>query len=80
MTTIAFNYLNHKGIISERRVTVDSIEFIFGIHYGYQPGWFVSGYCHEKKARRSFALSRIVFSDSWPQDKIFKLLKLEVTK
>lgn len=61
--TVSFKYKNHRGVTSQRTVDVDSIEFIFkpNPEYGYQPCWFLTGYCHDKKARRSFALSNIVF-------------------
>jgi len=60
MITITFDYMNHNGKLSGRTVDVDSLEFLTKVGLGYQPGWFISGYCHTKKARRSFALSHIV--------------------
>lgn len=55
-----FQYLNHNGKLAERNVDIDSLEFHRNPGYGYQPGWFISGFDHDKAARRSFALSRIV--------------------
>ena len=66
-TTIEFEYINYKGVRSKRRVTVDSIEFIRTPGYDYQPGWFISGYDHDKKARRSFAMTHIVIPAETPR-------------
>lgn len=55
-----FKYRNHRGILSERAVVVDSVEFIRQPGFGYQSGWFVSGLCLTKNERRSFALTNIV--------------------
>jgi predicted DNA-binding transcriptional regulator YafY len=63
MTTVAFKYMNHRGEIEDRVVAVDALEYMTGIGLGYQPGWFLSGICQKKQARRSFALSRIIFDD-----------------
>lgn len=63
MTTITFKYLNHRGKTAERTIDVDAIEFILRPSFGYQPGWFISGRCHDKDARRSFALNRIILDD-----------------
>lgn len=55
-----FTYINHRGQQSERNVDIDSLEFHYNPGFGYQPGWFISGFDHDKADRRSFALSRIV--------------------
>ena len=74
---ISFDYLNHNGKTAKRTVTVDAVEFFSKVHFGYQPGWYISGFCHDKQARRSFALSRIIFDGSeFNHAKIFKLLVL----
>jgi predicted DNA-binding transcriptional regulator YafY len=57
---VNFTYRNHRGEVAERTVTVDAVEFKRNVGYGYKDGWFVSGYCHDKKARRSFALCNII--------------------
>jgi predicted DNA-binding transcriptional regulator YafY len=57
--TIKFKYLNHRGAVAERTVDVIGLEFNYNPNYGYQPGWFLRGFCHDKKAERSFALNRI---------------------
>lgn len=59
MATVTFDYLNHRGVTSKRTIDVDAVEFLTRPGFNYQPGWFISGLCHDKKARRSFALSRI---------------------
>lgn len=65
--TVCFAYKNHRGEVNNRTVDVDSIEFITTVHadddYGYQPGWFLSGWDHTKQARRSFALCNIILDD-----------------
>jgi predicted DNA-binding transcriptional regulator YafY len=60
---VYFDYRNHRGEIRNRKVCVDSIEFLPNPGYGYQPGWFLSGYDYDKQARRSFALSGIKLND-----------------
>lgn len=56
---IKFKYLNHRGEVAERRVAVKGLEFCYNPNYGYQPGWFLRGFCMDKQADRSFALNRI---------------------
>jgi len=56
---VKFWYLNHNGKRAQRTVLVDSLEFLVAPGFGYQPGWFLSGWDCDKKARRSFALSRV---------------------
>lgn len=65
---VQFEYLNHRGTWSKRTMIPDAIEFLYEPVYDYQPGWFLSGWDTDKKARRSFALSRIKTSP-----KIFRL-------
>lgn len=57
---VKFTYKNHRGEVAERTVTVDSIQYLTDPGYGYPPGWFVSGMCHDRQARRSFAFANIV--------------------
>lgn len=71
--TISFTYRNHKGVTEERMVTLDAVEFVREPGFGYQSGWFVSGFCHKKKERRSFAFSHIVM-DSTDVPPFFKLI------
>lgn len=72
--TITFTYINHAGKRAERTVDVETLEFIKDPGFGYQGGWFISGRCHDKNARRSFSLSRIVLPDSETL-KIFTLMR-----
>lgn len=60
--TISFNYRNHRGKVENRTIDVDRVEWLARPGYDYQPGWFISGYCHDRKARRSFALTHIVLA------------------
>jgi hypothetical protein len=64
MITWTFLYLNHRGETKERTIDVECLEFIPESNYGYQPGWFISGRCYDKNARRSFALSRILMPET----------------
>ncbi|QJD54353.1 hypothetical protein [Aminobacter phage Erebus] len=77
MATISFRYKNHRGEISIRTVDVDSIEFLHmrkvNPKYGHQPGWFISGRCHTKDARRSFALCNIILPSDVDTQDFFKL-------
>jgi hypothetical protein len=73
--SITFRYRNHRGVTADRTVTVDTVEFIRDPGYGYQPGWFISGWCATKNNRRSFALSHIVM-DEESAPKIYRLLDL----
>lgn len=75
MTTITFKYLNHRGVTTERTVDVDSVEFLHNPGFNYQPGWFISGRCHTKNARRSFALNRIELPDDGRTYHLFRLPK-----
>ena len=71
---IQFTYKNHRGEVALRTVTVDAIEFQPAHEdYGYAAGWFVSGYCHTKNARRSFAFANIQFEPN--QQGVFALLR-----
>jgi len=56
-------YLNHRGECELRDVTPMSLDFFTRPEYGYQPGWFISGMDNNRKAVRSFALSRIIFEE-----------------
>lgn len=60
MITVSFAYNNHRGVSEARTVDVWSIDFRRNPGFGYQPGWFITGHCHDRKAIRSFALSHIV--------------------
>lgn len=71
---IKFRYLNHRGEMWERTLDVTAIEFIHKPGYGYQPGWFISGFDRDRQGdvRRSFALSHI----DLPGDGITPVYKL----
>lgn len=60
MPTIKFVYKNHRGEIKQRTVDVLSFDYNPNPGFGYEPGWFITGFCHDKKAMRSFALENIV--------------------
>lgn len=73
--TISFYYLNHRGVRALRTLDFERLEFIREPGYGYQSGWFISGIDHEKKQRRSFALTRVELAeDGVPKQ--FTLLSL----
>lgn len=73
--TITFEYLNHRGKQMARTVDVEAVEFIREPGFGYQSGWFISGFDHDKQSRRSFALDRIILDHDAPP-KFFTLIKL----
>jgi hypothetical protein len=75
MTTITFIYQNHRGETGPRTIDVDRVEFIREPGFGYHAGWFISGICHDRQARRSFALDRIVM-DPENIPKFYTLLDL----
>lgn len=72
--TVSFKYHNHRDEVEQRTITVDALEYVWQPGFNYQPGWFLSGFCHSRKARRSFALSNIVL----PTGDKFKFYKLLV--
>ena len=77
---LEFQYINHRGEMSLRTLDVDALEFHFNPGYGYQPGWFISGFDMERQARRSFALSRIMFEEIGnlgPGNRVFRLLTVK---
>jgi hypothetical protein len=63
MDILIFKYLNHRGSTDMREVLFESVQYIREPGYGYEPGWFISGYDLHRKARRSFALANIIFDD-----------------
>ena len=69
---IEFTYRNHRGQIEQRRVDVDSIEYIRDPGFHYQPGWFLSGKDLDRDARRSFALTHIILPEHTPYYKLLK--------
>lgn len=71
--TINFIYKNHRGVVEERTVDVDSLEFQFHPGHDHQPGWFISGFDHARAARRSFRLSNIVLSSEFRREENTKL-------
>lgn len=60
LKVILFAYKNHRGLESFRHVTPIALEWLPNPGYGYKPGWFLRGYCHDRKAERSFALDNII--------------------
>ena len=78
---ISFDYLNHKGL-KERRTITGPFDLSFQFHpgLGYQPGWFLSGQCVDRKARRSFALTRIDFTSFDDDNKIIGNAQFTLTR
>jgi hypothetical protein len=67
---VKFWYKNHRDEISERVITVDSIEFHQqgNPDYKHPPNsWVLSGYDHGKNARRSFLLDKIIIPNGTPR-------------
>ena len=63
---VEFDYLNHRGVVERRRIIPESISLDCHPGYGYQPGWFLNGFCLDRKARRSFALTRFALKELPP--------------
>lgn len=59
-----FKYRNHGGKEAIRTIEVQSLDFLRNPGFGYQPGWFLTGICEDKKEVRSFALSHIILIDN----------------
>lgn len=58
---IKFEYRNHRGVTELRTVTPDRIVYDADPErqYGYAPGWFLVGYCHDRKGERKFAFTHM---------------------
>lgn len=76
MITISFYYKNHRGSIEERTIDVESLDWLSAPDYDYQPGWFITGRCHDRDAIRSFALTHIILPVGTHECLGFKLLKV----
>lgn len=65
MQAITFKYRNHRGGIQDRTIIPDAVEFIWrhNPRYANQPGWYISGFDVDKKARRSFPFTSIVLPE-----------------
>jgi hypothetical protein len=63
MSKAIFLYKNHRGETELRKVSQVRLELIKNPGFGYQPGWFLSGWDIARQAKRSFALSNIVIDD-----------------
>ena len=75
---VKFKYLNHRGVLEEREIKFECLEFIKDPGYGYQSGWFISGECYKKAARRSFSLNRIIMNEDHESvPRFYKLLELD---
>jgi hypothetical protein len=64
MTVVTFRYLNYKGEESDRTIADPVLEYHSHPGFGYQPGWFISGYDASRDARRSFALTHIILPET----------------
>jgi predicted DNA-binding transcriptional regulator YafY len=61
---VTFDYMTHRGTVEKRTVTVRGVDWTDNPGYNYQPGWFLTGHCHDRDAMRSFALNRIVLPEA----------------
>lgn len=55
---VVFDYDNHRGSADTRVVTFHSLQYGSNEYYP-DAQWFLHGYCHDRKADRSFALARM---------------------
>lgn len=60
MHEIKFTYINYKGEIAERTVEFHRLEYFAKPGFGYNGGWFLTGFDQGRKEIRSFALGNIV--------------------
>ena len=60
---IKFMYKNHRDETAERMIVFESITYEQAPEFDYKPGWFMNGFCHDKHARRSFALDNIILPE-----------------
>lgn len=58
----SFEYKNYRGEIATRTVHVYCLEYRQTPGFGYEPGWFLSGFDVDRQAMRSFALENIIRS------------------
>lgn len=71
---LRFSYTNHRGETAIRRITPKMLEFQREPGYGYEPGWFLTGFDLDKHAMRSFSLSNITVEDQGNSAGVFKLV------
>lgn len=57
---ITFSYRNHRQEVNERDVTLLSIMYLEKPGYGYEPGWFLVGYDHDRADERVFKFENII--------------------
>lgn len=75
MATIKFKYRNHRGEISDRKVSNVELIYDYGMHpeFGYmQPGWYIFGF-DEDKGHRQFALHNIVIPEHPPSTRHYSI-------
>lgn len=56
--TYTFDYVNHRGELSNRTVSIEALRFTTTDFYT-TPQWLIFGYCFHKAAPRAFALRNI---------------------
>lgn len=66
MQEITFTYSNHRGEVEKRTIIPHKLEYMPKPGFGYEPGWFLTGYCKGRKALRSFALTNIQLNAEEP--------------
>lgn len=75
---VQFWYKSTAGVPSLRTVTVDSIEILTKDRP--EPGVFIVGYCHLRKARRSFDTRRIVPSNPHTNEVLLHVVQSKSAK
>jgi predicted DNA-binding transcriptional regulator YafY len=53
---IVFNYTNHRNLSEQRTVTPIAIEYLTRPGFGYEEGWFLRAFCHDREQERTFSL------------------------
>lgn len=72
---VEFNYKNHRGEVALRRIEFHRLHYVLFPGFNYQPGWFITGMCQNKREHRSFALTNIILDDL-ENSEFFDLMKV----
>ncbi len=61
---LKFKYLSHRGVIEQRRILFNRIEWLPEPGFNYAPGWFIRGQDFDREmADRSFSFNNIIPED-----------------
>lgn len=61
---LKFKYLSHRGVVEDRRILFNRLEWLPAPGFNYAPGWFIRGQDFDREmADRSFAIVNIIPDD-----------------